>query len=767
MPQDEPSPEAFGIMAEPSKQFLESVTADQQAEDADPERRRKRERWIADLQATYDRHLGRNWPEVKRQEDLLKDARAWAQAALHEIAPAAKDVLELKQRIVKQTWDQFVPKHRYYSDLLLGYREFDSALWEEGWPSLEDRAKAAIQAAISLGETGEPARLEALPPKGIVEGTMADGPEQTFRASVEASLARELPQLINLPSNEVERQLETYAKRAMPHGTEQGRAEFKRHWLERLEFERKRLERERMEFLRLLGPLTVKPLVELEDSTKSVASVLPPYWENPTPLFHFAKWELKGLRSEDQSQIKHDLRAIHAAFLEGKTSDQPQVDCWRSAYDGFAKVLFEARLLTVDLVTNGIPAMVADAGATGRWHWGRYSSNALGADFTERFGNEFFVPGYIHSYFLPNLAGRIFEWQGKLPTVTTIEDPTNTGAGHADLPTLPSSQSLGQSAHSMTDDPAPRAQGGPPPDRPRIAFRDWSEIPDDHPVPIRSGQTGFYLANDGGAAYEVTVEPFEVEPSVRARGDTLARIAERGEAFALVWLEGYSGLAVASEKWDLRGALARADAKSGGGRGTYGGPDYGINVSVTYRDADSLWWYRSSARLTFIRSQGRISFGPTTHEPSGPSREAVTESRSRGEPAKEARTESRQPTPQQQQPDQEHTADHLVPAAVPLATSCLQILREAMDQQGLNPPKLAGKIQAILKRKKGKQPKADRSTVYRIMKGITKKPQPKVREALIEALGLKGENASIVRRGLGGTGVAQNFSEQVKPHSNH
>ena len=31
----------------------------------------------------------------------------------------------------------------------------------------------------------------------------------------------------------------------------------------------------------------------------------------------------------------------------------------------------------------------------------------------------------------------------------------------------------------------------PPASRPRIAFLDWGEIPEDHPVPIRSGQTGF------------------------------------------------------------------------------------------------------------------------------------------------------------------------------------------------------------------------------------------------------------------------------------
>jgi hypothetical protein len=189
-------------------------------------------------------------------------------------------------------------------------------------------------------------------------------------------------------------------------------------------------------------------------------------------------------------------------------------------------------------------------------------------------------------------------------------------------------------------------------------------------------------------------------------------------------------------------------------------------VSVTYRDADSLCWYRSSARLTFIRSQSRISFGATAHDTWGPTREAVDEDPVRGEPsetnsvggnalqgiAEGAITDDRS--------KQAKAADHLVTAAAPRATNYLQILREAMDQQGLNPPKIAKGIQTILRRKTGKRPKADRSTVYRIMQGYTKKPDPEVREALIQVLKLQKEKAPIVRRGLGGAGTAPNVSEE-------
>lgn len=111
--------------------------------------------------------------------------------------------------------------------------------------------------------------------------------------------------------------------------------------------------------------------------------------------------------------------------------------------------------------------------------------------------------------------------------------------------------------------------------------------------------------------------------------------------------------------------------------------------------------------------------------------------------------------------NQPEAAHRVISAAAPLNASYLQILHEAMDHKGLNPPKLAKKMRVILRRKKGNRTKVDRTTVYRIMQGDTKKPQPEVREALVEVLGLQGEKASQVRRGLGAAGAAQDFSKQM------
>ena len=125
---------------------------------------RKRVRQNADKNAWYARQLGRNPLEAGRQEDLLEDARAWAKAALRELVQEVQDLRELKERVVKQT-EEFIQRHRYYADFQLGYLQFGSALWEEGWPSLEE---CALEAVIGRADSA------SQPREGITEGAMVN-----------------------------------------------------------------------------------------------------------------------------------------------------------------------------------------------------------------------------------------------------------------------------------------------------------------------------------------------------------------------------------------------------------------------------------------------------------------------------------------------------------------------------------------------------------------------------------------------------------------
>jgi hypothetical protein len=85
-------------------------------------------------------------------------------------------------------------------------------------------------------------------------------------------------------------------------------------------------------------------------------------------------------------------------------------------------------------------------------------------------------------------------------------------------------------------------------------------------------------------------------------------------------------------------------------------------------------------------------------------------------------------------------------AAQSTAHDANRIMKTAMDRQGLNPPALAKRVQAAVnRRRKGQKTlKVDRSTVYRIISGETKKPNPAIRNAIIEELKLSPEERSSV-----------------------
>jgi hypothetical protein len=88
------------------------------------------------------------------------------------------------------------------------------------------------------------------------------------------------------------------------------------------------------------------------------------------------------------------------------------------------------------------------------------------------------------------------------------------------------------------------------------------------------------------------------------------------------------------------------------------------------------------------------------------------------------------------------------PAAQAKPPGALEIISEAMIRRSLNVPKLAAEIRALLRRKRVARLKADRATIFRIVCGDTKWPNPALRDALIEVLQLPAAEAEIVRHAL-------------------
>lgn len=144
-------------------------------------------------------------------------------------------------------------------------------------------------------------------------------------------------------------------------------------------------------------------------------------------------------------------------------------------------------------------------------------------------------------------------------------------------------------------------------ERPRVVFVNWGPRPEADPTPHFPGQSGFYLQNDGGPAYEITLENFSVASGRNVAGTPLNRIGPGESGFMFVNLQGY-GPVPNPAKWDLPTAMVNARHPD-----LIEGPDPAVTVSIRYRDGDGQK-FRSTATLTLIRSQRRPVFSSTSFE---------------------------------------------------------------------------------------------------------------------------------------------------------
>ena len=87
-----------------------------------------------------------NWHDAEGVENLLKSARGWAKPVLRGLVSEVQDVFDLKQRVTQQSFDKFIVRDTYFWKR---YRDFESALWEEGRPSLEDHAIGAMAERVT------------------------------------------------------------------------------------------------------------------------------------------------------------------------------------------------------------------------------------------------------------------------------------------------------------------------------------------------------------------------------------------------------------------------------------------------------------------------------------------------------------------------------------------------------------------------------------------------------------------------------------------
>jgi hypothetical protein len=107
--------------------------------------------------------------------------------------------------------------------------------------------------------------------------------------------------------------------------------------------------------------------------------------EQQDPVKWVDGWSVRGLSAIHRNKIKAELWKADAAFWRSHDVPSAEVDCMRLAFAGIAKVLVDARILTVELLGNEIPQLVWDSAIAGGW-W-RFASETPKNIFPEQIGH--------------------------------------------------------------------------------------------------------------------------------------------------------------------------------------------------------------------------------------------------------------------------------------------------------------------------------------------------------------------------------------------
>ncbi len=99
-----------------------------------------------------------------------------------------------------------------------------------------------------------------------------------------------------------------------------------------------------------------------------------PRTDEQNPLKWLDAWSVPGLLSEHRKKIRAELLRADAAFERSNDSDPESaaLPSMRQAFDGIARVLFEAGILTEDLLRKDVQQLVWDSAIAGGW-WRRAS----------------------------------------------------------------------------------------------------------------------------------------------------------------------------------------------------------------------------------------------------------------------------------------------------------------------------------------------------------------------------------------------------------
>ena len=111
----------------------------------------------------------------------------------------------------------------------------------------------------------------------------------------------------------------------------------------------------------------------------------PPRSDEADPLRWADSWPFPGLSAALRSRIKAQVLRADAAFWTALDDEGAVQIALKLACNGIAKLLFEAGVLTEQLLKNEIPALVWDSAVAGGWY--RFASESPARIFPEQLGH--------------------------------------------------------------------------------------------------------------------------------------------------------------------------------------------------------------------------------------------------------------------------------------------------------------------------------------------------------------------------------------------
>jgi hypothetical protein len=111
----------------------------------------------------------------------------------------------------------------------------------------------------------------------------------------------------------------------------------------------------------------------------------PPRTDLQDPTRWVDNWAVSELAPRDRKLIKAQLLRAESAFWKSPDADSADLAAMKLAFDGIAKVLFAAGILTDQLLQDEIPILVWDSAIAGGWY--RHASETPERIFPERLGH--------------------------------------------------------------------------------------------------------------------------------------------------------------------------------------------------------------------------------------------------------------------------------------------------------------------------------------------------------------------------------------------